>query len=205
MGSQTAAGSSLAISAALPSSYEAVGYAALTFLEIGQVEKLGSFGASFAKVEFQPLMGPKKKYKGSADYGALQPSISIDAADAGQALLQVAADDESQKLYAFCVTFQDGAKRYFAGRVFGAPETADGADSMLMAAPTVEICTSVVRVNSSGQQTSPTAPAPAPAPRLPRRRRLPPPLRRRRRPHRRRSRRSPSICRGWNIAAKTFR
>ena len=146
MGSQTAAGSTLAIGSALPATQDAAGYAALTLTEIGQVEKLGAFGASFAKVEFQPLKGPKQKYKGSKDYGALQPSVALDSADAGQTLLQAAGDDESQKLYPFRVTYADGAKRYFLGRVFGMPENADGADSMLMATPAIEICTTIVKV-----------------------------------------------------------
>ncbi len=146
MGSQTAAGSALAISAVSPATQDATGYNALTFTEINQVEKLGSFGASFAKVEFQPLKGGKQKYKGSVDYGALQPSIAIDNLDAGQNILQVASDDETQKLYSFRVTYPDGAKRYFQGRSFGSPENADGADSMLMATPTIEICTKVIKV-----------------------------------------------------------
>ena len=148
MGSQTAAGSTLAISAASPATADATGYAALTLTEIGQVEKLGAFGASFAKVDFQPLKGAKQKYKGSADYGALQPSIALDSTDAGQTLLQTAGDDETQKLYSFKVTFSDGAKRFFQGRVFGLPENADGADSMLMANPTIEICTKIVKVDA---------------------------------------------------------
>ena len=146
MTSQTAAGSSLAISVAAPATNDAAGFGALTFTEIGMVEKLGAFGAAFAKVEFQPLKGGKQKYKGSVDYGALQPSIAIDTADAGQAILQVSADDETQKLYYFRVTFADGAKRFFGGRNFGMPENADGADSMLMQTPTIEICTKPVKV-----------------------------------------------------------
>ena len=98
------------------------------------------------KVEFQPLKGAKQKFKGSADYGALQPSLAVDPADAGQTLMQTAADDETQKLYSFKVTYQDGAKRYFQGRNFGSPETTDGTDTMLMAAQTVEICTKIVMV-----------------------------------------------------------
>ncbi len=165
MGSQTAAGSSLALSAMLPSSFDAAGYAALTYVEIGQVEKLGSFGASFAKVEFQGLKGAKQKFKGSADFGALQPSIALDALDAGQILLQTASDDETQKLYSFRVTFPDGSARYFRGRVFGAPETADGADSMLMATPTVEICSKVVKVDAGATITpSPTLSKPSISP-----------------------------------------
>jgi hypothetical protein len=146
MRSITSAGSTLAIGAAAPATNDAAGFGALTLTEVGQVEKIGSLGASFAKVEFQPLKGPKQKYKGSADYGALQPSMAIDSDDAGQTLLNTAADDESQKLYSFRVTYPDGAKRFFQGRVFGSPETADGADTMLMAAPAIEICTKIVKV-----------------------------------------------------------
>jgi len=146
MTSQTAAGSKLAISPATPATFDATGFAALTLTRIGQVEKIGAFGTSFAKVEFQPLDGPKQKYKGSPDNGTLQPSLAIDNDDAGQAILQTAGADKSQKLYSFCVTYQDGAKRYFQGRVFGMPETADGADTMLMANPAIEICTDIVKV-----------------------------------------------------------
>lgn len=144
MVSTTAAGTALAISAASPASETATAYAALTFTEIGQIEKLGSLGATFAKVEFQPLRGPKQKHKGSADYGSLQPSMAYDESDAGQTLLRTAAADETSKLYSFMVTYPTGAKRYFQGRVFGAPENVDGADSIVMANPTVEINTRVI-------------------------------------------------------------
>jgi hypothetical protein len=142
----TAAGSTLAIAATLPATQDAAGYAALTFTEVGNVEKIGGLGATFAKVEFQPLKGPKQKLKGSVDYGSLQPTVGIDGADAGQNLLRTASDDETNKLYAMLVTYQDGAKRYFQGRVFGYPETVDGADSVVTATPTIEICTKIVKV-----------------------------------------------------------
>lgn len=144
MVSTTAAGTALAISAATPASETAAAYAALTFTEIGQIEKLGSLGATYAKVEFQPLKGPKQKHKGSADYGSLQPSLAYDESDAGQTLLRTAAADETSKLYSFMVTYPTGAKRYFQGRVFGAPENVDGADSIVMQNPTVEINTRVI-------------------------------------------------------------
>lgn len=146
MVSSTAAGSALAISAASPATDDAAGYAALTFTEIGQIDKIGSVGAVFAKVEFQPLKGPKQKHKGSVDYGSLSPTLAHDDTDAGQTLLRTAADDATSKLYAFMVTYPTGAKRYFQGRVFGYPETTDGADSILTAAPTIEISTKIVKV-----------------------------------------------------------
>ncbi|MDN4632316.1 hypothetical protein QCD71_12380 [Sphingomonas sp. PsM26] len=149
MGLMTSAGSALALSANLPASLDEAGYKALSFLEVNNIEKIGTIGSQFAKVEFQPLKGPKQKLKGSADYGSVQPSVAHDDADAGQSLLRTASDDETNKLYAFQVTYQNGAKRYFLGRVFGYPETTDGADTVLMAAPTIEICTKVVKVAGS--------------------------------------------------------
>lgn len=145
MGLQTGSGASIAISVAAPATQDVAGYQALTYTEGGNAEKLGTIGSTFAKTEFQPLKGAKQKLKGSADYGSLQPSFALDPADAGQTLFKTAADDETNKLFAFCVTYQSGEKRYFQGRVFGWPETVDGADPVMMATPTVEICTKVVR------------------------------------------------------------
>lgn len=146
MKSTTAAGSALAISAASPATEDAAGYGAIAFTEIGSIDKIGALGATFAKVEFQPLKGPKEKHKGSADYGSLAPSMAYDSTDAGQTLLRTAADDATSKLYSFEVTYPTGEKRYFGGRVFGYPETVDGADSIITAAPTIEISTKIVKV-----------------------------------------------------------
>jgi hypothetical protein len=146
MGSTTAAGSTLAMSVAHPATEDAAGYVALTFTTIGGVEKIGGFGAVFAKVEFQPLNGPKEKHKGSADYGSLAPSMAFDDADAGQTMLRTASDDATSTLYSFKITFPSGAIRYSQGRVFGFPENVDGADSVIMANPTIELSKKVVKV-----------------------------------------------------------
>ena len=146
MGSTTAAGTALAISAASPATQDAAGYGALTYTEIGQVEKLGAFGSTFAKVEFKPLKGEIQKHKGSKDSGALQPSLAHDDADAGQTLLRTAADDETSKLYTFKITLPTGAIRYCQGRVFGYPESVDGSDSIVTANPTIEISSKVIKV-----------------------------------------------------------
>ncbi|NYT43104.1 hypothetical protein HZY97_20180 [Sphingomonas sp. R-74633] len=146
MALQTGAGATLALSAAAPATQDAAGYAALTFTEVGQIEKIGAIGATFAKTDFQPLKGPKQKLKGSPDYGSLQPSYAHDDSDAGQTLLRTAANDETNKLYSMKATYQDGSKRYAQVRVFSAPETIDGADPVVMVTPTIEICTKVIPV-----------------------------------------------------------
>ncbi len=144
MGSLTAAGSALAISAGIPATQDAAGFAALAFTEVGGVEKIGPIGPVFAKVEFQPLKGPKQKHKGSVDYGGLSPSLAYDDADAGQTLMSVAADNQIA-LYAFKVTLADSTIRYFQGRVFGFAINIDGADSVVMVNPTIEINTKPIK------------------------------------------------------------
>lgn len=157
MALSSSAGSTLAISIGVPASQDGTGYAALTYTDIGNLEKIGTVGAAYAKIEFQPFQGAKQKFKGSADYGSLAPTLAHDEADAGQAILRAAADDETNRLYAFALTYPTGAKRYFQGRVFGYPEAIDGADTVLMATPTIEICTKVVKTGTG-------TPTPTPAP-----------------------------------------
>lgn len=149
MGSTTVAGTALAISAGIPATQNEAGYSALTYTEIGGIEKIGSIGAVTNKVEFQPLRGAKQKHKGSTDYGSLQPSIAHDKADAGQTLLRTASAPDNHALYAFKATYPNGDVRYWQGRVFGYPEMVDGADTILMANPTIEIDTAVIKVDAT--------------------------------------------------------
>lgn len=164
MPSTTAAGTGLAISAGIPASQNAAGYSALSYTEVGNVEQLGGFGATTEVVSFQPLKGAQQKHKGPTNYGALNPTIALDDADAGQALLAAAAAPDNRALYATRVTKPDGSLRYFQVRVFGMPETIGAANSMITAAPVLEINTPVVKVPSSGSVTPTPTPSPTPAP-----------------------------------------
>lgn len=145
MASTTAAGTGLAISGGTPTTSDAAGIKALTYTEIGNVEQLGAFGGTNEVVNFQPLKGVLQKFKGPANSGAIQPSLAHDDTDAGQTLLRTASDDQSSKLYYFMVTYPDGAKRHFGGRVFGYPENVGAANTMLMANPSIEISTPVYK------------------------------------------------------------
>jgi hypothetical protein len=150
MSSTTAAGTTIDISAGYPSMQSTYGYSSLAYVNIGGVESIGAIGANTAKTDFQPLAGPKQKHKGSTDYGSLQPNIAVDSGDAGQALLRAAADPANAALYAFRVTYPDGAKRFFQARAFGFPETIGNADAMVIVAPTIEINTPIVKVAADG-------------------------------------------------------
>ncbi|MEH3121068.1 MAG: hypothetical protein PGN16_03665 [Sphingomonas phyllosphaerae] len=146
MPSTTAAGTGLAISAGVPATQSAGGYSALSYTEVGNVEQLGGFGPTTEVTSFQPLKGAQQKHKGPTNFGALNPTIALDDADAGQALLAAAAAPDNRGLYAVRVTKPDGSLRYFQVRVFGMPETIGAANSMITAAPVLEINTPVIKV-----------------------------------------------------------
>lgn len=143
MGTSTAAGTIVAISAGVPATQDVAGFAALTYTTIGGVEKLGTIGASYEKIEFQPLNGVKEKHKGPADSGALQLSMAHDNADAGQTIVRTSGG--SNALFAIKVTYPTAEIRYFQVRTFGYPENVDGANSLLMANPTMEICSAIFK------------------------------------------------------------
>ncbi len=142
----TAAGSTLAIGATAPTTLDAAGFAALTLTEIGGTESIGTSGTTFKEVPFQPLKGPMDTLKGSADNNALTPSIAIDRLDAGQILLRTASNDRTQKLYPHKLTYPNGDKEYFMGRVFGMPSDIGNADTVIMAKPSIRMITDPVFV-----------------------------------------------------------
>lgn len=145
MGAMTAAGSKLAISAGIPAAQTEAAYEALTYTTIGLIDKLGPIGPTFEEVTFQPLDGVELTFKGPLKNGALNPSMALDSSDAGQAIMHTAADDLLGD-YAFRVTRPDGSLRYFQGKVFGMPESIEGANTVITANPVVRINTKPINV-----------------------------------------------------------
>jgi hypothetical protein len=146
-GIMTAAGSLLAISAALPATPNEAGFAALTFTNIGMVDKIGPMGATYGQTTFQPLVGPEITIKGGAKYGVINPSYAVDSEDAGQALMKTASDDQIAN-FSFRLTRPDGAIKYWEGKVFGVPEDIGTAEAVIMANPVVAINTKPVEVEA---------------------------------------------------------
>ncbi|HEX7856091.1 MAG TPA: hypothetical protein VF503_20615 [Sphingobium sp.] len=145
MSSTTGAGTSFAASVDLPATNTKAGFEALTFTEVEDVEKLGAIGATTQKTEFTPLKGGKKKFKGSTDYGSLSPTMAHNKEDAGQSILRTLGDPDYIDAASFRIIYPNGDKRYFTGRVFGYPESVDGADSVITANPTIEADTKIVK------------------------------------------------------------
>lgn len=140
MTTQTAAGAKLGISAALPATYDATGFAALTFTNIGEVTNLGTFGRKYNVVSYNPLASRStQKRKGSFNSGTLSPQLSIDDADAGQIIMRSALASDAE--FSFQMTKQDGKKVWCKGIVTSFEENLATVDTIYNATATIEINT----------------------------------------------------------------
>ena len=139
MTAMTSAGTTLAISAGTPATFNQAGFSALSFTEIGEVTEVGGdVGRSYSLVTHNPLATrATQKYKGSYNSGSLTLPLAIDRADAGQIIAQAAL--VSDAAYSFALTLQDGAVIYFRGMVMSFPLNAGGVDAITSGTITVEI------------------------------------------------------------------
>lgn len=139
MVSTTSAGTKVAISAGVPTTNDAAGFAALTYTVIKGVESLPAVGAQVAVNSFQPLDGPVEKHKGPVNYGSLALPYAHDGADAGQILLRTAAGPTNNAQYCLKITYSNGDISYVRGRAFGDQLTAGAATNVLMGNTTFEV------------------------------------------------------------------
>ena len=137
---QTTAGSTLAISADAPATFDAAGYAAVSYTTIGEITDLGELGREYNLVTHNPV-GTRgtRKFKGSFSEGSMQLSMGLDDDDAGQIMARAASTSDSP--YSFKLTYQDGTVRYFQALVMDFKEGAGGVDDITSATMTLELTT----------------------------------------------------------------
>ena len=106
-------GTTVAISASLPATYDASGYGATTiaYTAIGEIESIGPHGVSATVTEFTPIAsGVVAKVKGSKNYGNIAITAAYMPSDAGQDILEAAAESTSR--YSVKITYQDASIHY---------------------------------------------------------------------------------------------
>lgn len=145
---QTAAGSRLYVSAALPATYDKTGFEALTWVEVGEVTEIPSFGKVYNVVNHNPL-GDRKtvKRKGSYDNGSIDVPYAYDmtpGGDAGQALLLAGLDSDVSR--SFWVDIKELKAHYFTGQITSAPTTVGSVDQIIMKNTTIAIDDDVLEV-----------------------------------------------------------
>jgi len=137
-------GGFLSVSAATPADFDAAGYVALTFTDVGEVSEIPEFGASHTPVTFTPLKtGIVNKFHGELNYGSITIPIGYDSADAGQIILDAAL--RSKDAISFRETRSDGTIRYIMGKVMSFPR-GQSVGSVNMASCTIEFTTADVEV-----------------------------------------------------------
>jgi hypothetical protein len=137
----TTAGSTIAISAGVPATFDSAGYAALAYTLIGEVTDFGEFGRKFNLVTHNPISSRgTQKFKGSFNEGAMTLGLGLDTDDAGQDLAYTASGSDAK--YAIKVTAQNGDAYYFQALVMDFVRRFGSVDQITGASITLEITTS---------------------------------------------------------------
>jgi hypothetical protein len=109
-------GTTLQLSATLPTTQTDAAYAALTWITVGEVTDIPSFGPAHEVVTHVPLAtGVTAKYHGALNTGSITVPMALNSADTGQAALKTALANKTR--IAFKVDYADGTNDYFQGKV----------------------------------------------------------------------------------------
>jgi hypothetical protein len=137
-------GGFLSVSAAAPITFDAAGYVALTWVEVGEVSEVPEFGAVYSAVTFTPLKtGIVNKFHGELNYGSITIPLGYDSADAGQVILLAALASKDE--ISFRETRSDGSIRYIRGKVMSFPR-GQSVGSVNMASCNIEFTRADVEV-----------------------------------------------------------
>jgi len=144
----TSSGTTYAISAGEPATYDQAGFAALTFTDVAEVTDMGEYGASFEVVSHNPLATRRTvKRKGTVNDGAMSLQLGRDPSDAGQAILIAGVDGAGiDVVHSHKVTLQDGTIQYFTGQIYSYTTNIGSANQIVSAAATVELDNKIIEV-----------------------------------------------------------
>jgi len=133
----TAAGTTFSIVGGNPATYDATGFAALAWVNIGKIKNGGEIGKVFeiVKNNYLSQRGTEKR-KGTFDAGTLSIEVDIKT-DAGQALCRTALNSDEE--YNFKIAIKTGVVFYVRGLVTGFRQKTGGPNDMFSATISVEL------------------------------------------------------------------
>lgn len=141
----TSAGTDISICANAPATYDAIGFAALTWTSIGEVTELGEFGRVYNIVKLNLLKDRRTvKRKGSYDDGTVAAQMARVPDDAGQAILVAAVNSDAS--YSIKITLQDGTKFYFSAQISSYTTNVGNVDQITSATVNFEIDNNIIEV-----------------------------------------------------------
>lgn len=86
------AGSTVAVSAAAPATFDTTGYGALTFTTVNGFDTIGAIGDGYEVQNFDSITDGRIPYRGIRDGGSIEANMADMPADAGQVILKAAFD-----------------------------------------------------------------------------------------------------------------
>jgi len=148
MAKLTSTGTILSVVAEDPATFDEAGYAALVFVEVGEVIDLPEYGPNVQVVESNPLAtGITEKFKGFINYGSQSMGLEFDSEDAGQQILADGVEGATKnQQHAVKIEYQDGSIDYYSARIFSYTKAPGSANSMVGSTVQVEINTPITRV-----------------------------------------------------------
>ena len=139
----TGGGSKLSVSAALPATWNKVGFEALTWTQIGNLVNLGELGKTYNTTNFEPVSNPEIESL-PTNYSMGTPAVTYAypreaGYDDGQAIMDAAVD--SQDYHSFKVEMQNGTVKYFKARVSSNSLMLGGVSDIQMVTANLQIYT----------------------------------------------------------------
>jgi hypothetical protein len=138
-----------AISAGLPATYDAAGYAAttITYTVIGKVQDFLPYGSKRSLNEFVPINGAVEYTKGAPRYGQGDLICGDVPADSGQVIVKAA--EASPNHYSMKITYPDGEIHYLDILVAGWELSGGKEGAPLLRTAPMAICKAPVIVAAS--------------------------------------------------------
>ena len=129
-----------------PATYDGVGFAALSFVDVGEVADIGEFGGEGEILTHTPIAtGIVNKLIGSIDYGTIALQMGRFIGDSGQTLLKAGFDGTDKgKTHSFKVEYIDGAIDYFTGIVTSFGSVVGSASSVRNASSNIALNNKVI-------------------------------------------------------------
>jgi hypothetical protein len=140
----SAAGSTISISAGVPATHDATGFAALTYTQINSLSDYGLMGDVASLITFMPISDAQTyKLKGNVNSGVLTLKGAFTPTDPGQILLLAASN--SYNAYAIKLLLANGSVLYAQGLVMGVQTTVASVNTIVGIDCTIELSGGVVR------------------------------------------------------------
>lgn len=121
-------GALIAVSAGVPATVDAAGFAARTFTTVGKITEWGETGDQSEDVTETTLAGRTYHANGALDGGSIPFTFLIDGPDAGQTILRTANNTNDE--VSVRITDPDGQIIYYHGKVANLRDRARNASTM---------------------------------------------------------------------------